>query len=80
MNRQMIHSTIVAVVVSLLPCVPVAETAEEKGLAIAVEADKRDEGFSDSTANMTMVLKNKQGDTSTRYIRIKSLEVIGEGD
>lgn len=53
---------------------------EEKGLAIAVEADKRDNGFGDSTADMTMELRNKQGDTSTRQIRIKTLEVTGDGD
>ena len=80
MNRRMIQSTIAAVAVSLLPFTLIAETAEEKGLAIAVEADKRDEGFGDSTANMTMELRNKQGDSSTRYIRIKTLEVIGDGD
>ena len=80
MNRRMIQSTVAAVVVGLLPFTLVAETAEEKGLAIAVEADKRDEGFGDSTANMTMELRNKQGDSSTRYIRIKTLEVIGDGD
>ena len=80
MNRRMIQSTVAAVVVGLLPFALVAETAEEKGLAIAVEADKRDEGFGDSTANMTMELRNKQGDSSTRYIRIKTLEVIGDGD
>ena len=57
-----------------------AETAEDKGLAIAVEADNRDTGFIDSTANMTMELRNKQGDTSTRHIRIKTLEVEGDGD
>ena len=80
MNRRMIQSTVAAVVVGLLPFTLVAETAEEKGLVIAVEADKRDEGFGDSTANMTMELRNKQGDSSTRYIRIKTLEVIGDGD
>lgn len=57
-----------------------SETAEEKGLAIAVEADKRDTGFVDQTANMTMELRNKHGDTSTRTIRIKTLEVDGDGD
>ncbi len=57
-----------------------AETAEEKGLAIAIEADKRDTGFADSTAKMTMELRNKQGDTSVRHIRIKTLEVEGDGD
>lgn len=80
MNRRMIQSTVAAVIVGLLPFTLAAETAEEKGLAIAVEADKRDEGFGDSTANMTMELRNKQGDSSTRYIRIKTFEVIGDGD
>lgn len=66
---------------TIFTCAPVnAETAEEKGLAIAVEADKRDTGFSDFTANMVMELRNKQGDVSTRIIRLKTLEVIGDGD
>jgi len=80
MNRKMIQSTVAALAVSLLPFTLIAETAEEQGLAIAVEADKRDEGFGDSTANMTMELRNKQGDSSTRFIRIKTLEIIGDGD
>lgn len=57
-----------------------AETPEEKGLAIAVEADKRDNGWGDSIVNMKMILKNKQGDTSEREIRIKTLEITGDGD
>ena len=52
----------------------------KKGLSIAVEGDKRDTGFSDFTANMVMELRNKQGDVSTRTIRLKTLEVIGDGD
>lgn len=60
------------------------ETEDEKnikrGMAIAVESDKRDTGFSDQTANMVMELRNKQGDVSTRTIRIKTLEIIGDGD
>jgi len=52
----------------------------KRGMAIAVESDKRDTGFIDQTANMVMELRNKQGDTSTRTIRIKTLEVIGDGD
>ena len=58
----------------------VTETLEEKGLAIAMEADLRDEGFADYTANMTMILKNKQGKESKRAIRSKTLEVKGDGD
>ncbi len=63
----------------LLPCAQ-AQTAAEKGLAIAVEADKRDNGFVDSKADLIMELRNKQGDVSTRYIRIKTLEVANDGD
>lgn len=57
-----------------------AETPEDKGLAIATEADKRDTGFKDSEAQMTMELKNKQGKTSVRQVRVKTLEVDGDGD
>ncbi len=68
----------------LLPFFPIpsviAETPEEKGLAIAMESDRRDEGFGDYTANMTMILKNKHGKESKRSIRNKTLEVKGDGD
>lgn len=58
----------------------VADTAADRGLQIAKEADLRADGFGDFTADMEMILKNKQGDTSTRYIRIFGLEVKGDGD
>ena len=64
----------------LVAGVATAQTAEERGLAIAVEADKRDRGWTDSTATMTMTLFNRQGETSERAIRNKSLEVHGDGD
>ena len=68
----------------LSPLLAHAKTAEasdtERGLAIAIEADKRDTGFQDFTANMVMELRNKQGDVSTRTIRLKTLEVTGDGD
>lgn len=64
----------------LIPQVLLAETPEEKGLAIAREADRRDEGFGDSTARMLMVLENRHGQKSERHIRIKTLEVKGDGD
>jgi outer membrane lipoprotein-sorting protein len=57
-----------------------AETPEEKGLAIAVEDDKRDNGFVDYQANMEMILKNRHGEESVRHIRSKNLEVQGDGD
>jgi outer membrane lipoprotein-sorting protein len=64
----------------LTPLSVMAETPEEKGLAIAVEDDKRDNGFDDFTSNMVMVLENRQGEKSTRYIRNKTLEMSDDGD
>jgi outer membrane lipoprotein-sorting protein len=56
------------------------ESAAEKGLAIAIEADQRDNGFGDYSADMVMILKNKQAKESKRAIRSKTLEVPGDGD
>ena len=57
-----------------------AQDAAEHGLEIAVEADRRDTGFHDSTASMRMILRNKQGDESTREIRVRTLEQDNDGD
>ena len=64
----------------IAPITVLAETAEEKGHAIAVEADKRNQGWKDSTADMTMVLRNKRGDESIRSLRVKALEGVDDGD
>ncbi len=66
--------------VLFLPVFVLAETAEEKGLAIAVEADLRDKGFGDYISNMSMVLRNKHGQESHRQMRVRTLEVDGDGD
>ena len=65
---------------SLIPLCSLAQTPEERGLEIAVEADRRDQGFQDSRADMLMTLRNKQGDESIRYVRVRTLEVEGDGD
>lgn len=57
-----------------------AETPKEKGLAIAIEGDKRNTGWLDSKADMTMTLRNKQGEESIRALRVRSLEVEDDGD
>ncbi len=64
----------------LTPLQGLAQTAQEKGLEIARAAKLYDKGFADFTANMTMTLTNKAGATSTRNIRMRSLEVDGDGD
>ncbi|MBF0266358.1 MAG: outer membrane lipoprotein-sorting protein [Gammaproteobacteria bacterium] len=57
-----------------------AGDAEEKGLAIAKERKLRDKGWGDLQAEMVMTLRNKHGQESIRQIRIKNLEVTGDGD
>jgi len=63
-----------------LPFNLAAQTAEQRGLEIAVEADRRDTGFHDSQAAMRMILRNKRGDESTREIRVRTLEQLDDGD
>jgi len=65
---------------SLLISSTLAATPEARGLEIAVEADLRDTGFKNSRADMLMVLQNRQGETSERRLRIKTLEVENDGD
>ncbi len=57
-----------------------AGAAEEQGLAIATEADRRDKGFGDSSATLKMILRNKQGDQSVREVRVRTFEIEGDGD
>jgi outer membrane lipoprotein-sorting protein len=63
-----------------VPLAAVAQDSQQHGLEIAKAARAYDRGFTDFTANMTMTLKNKSGDTSVREIRIRTLEVEGDGD
>ncbi len=59
-----------------------ANASAEKGLAIATETAKRDEGFGDFAVEGQMVLKNKAGKESVRKFKSTTLENAnpGEGD
>ena len=57
-----------------------ADSAEEAGFRIATEARERQKGFGNFTANLTMTLRNKQGRESHRELRLKVIEVEGDGD
>lgn len=76
----MFHKKMLVTILLILPMVVSAQTVEQKGLQIAKDAKAYDAGFVDFTAHMLMTLTNKKGDTSTRKIRIKTLEVDGDGD
>ncbi len=80
LNANPFKLTIVAMILVIVSFTAFAESPEEKGLAIAIEADKRNTGWQDSRSDMTMILRNKQGQESKRILRIKSLEVPDDGD
>jgi len=54
--------------------------AVEKGLEIMQEVKLRDSGWGDMTADLEMVLKNKNGDEHKRRLAMKVLEVKDDGD
>ncbi len=56
------------------------QTPEEKGLGIVKEADRRYSGYGDSTSNLRMILRNRQGQVSERELRIHTLEMPNDGD
>jgi len=58
----------------------IVDDAAARGRAVAVEADRRDTGFGDQTATLTMVLRNRHGEESSREMRVRTLEVEGDGD
>ncbi len=51
-------------------------SAEEIGLAIAVESDERDLGFGDSQVDLQMTLYNANGQKSIKKMRNKIFEII----
>jgi len=67
------------VVMAAGPMLRAGQTPEEKGLAIVQDADRRYCGYGDSVASLRMVLRNKQGQASERELRIRALEVPGDG-
>ena len=57
-----------------------ADSPEEQGLKIATEVRGRQKGFGNFVASMTMTLRNKRGQESRREVRLKVIEVEGDGD
>jgi outer membrane lipoprotein-sorting protein len=72
-------ATAIALAISTLAIPAIAETPQEKGLAIAQEMDKRDLGWGSSSTNLNMILKNRHGQESTRELAIQALETNKPG-
>ena len=67
-------------VLILSPIVPAAaQTPEEQGKEVAVEAKKRDTGWNDNKSVSKMILRNKQGQESVRVLRQNNFEINDEG-
>jgi outer membrane lipoprotein-sorting protein len=54
--------------------------AAARGLEIAMEADRRDTGFGDFKAAITMILRNQHGESSERRMQVRTLEQASDGD
>lgn len=57
-----------------------AQDAAQKGLEIAQAADIADQGFGSNTAELKMILRNKNGQTSERFLLSRTLELQEDGD
>ena len=82
-THKHIHRGIwMAILMTLLiaPASMARQTADQRGLEIAEEADRRDIGFDHLEVDLTMILRNRHGEESTRRLRNHTLEVEGDGD
>ncbi|MFT4517686.1 MAG: outer membrane lipoprotein-sorting protein [Halioglobus sp.] len=76
-----VFNTVVALALLLMaPCSAIASPESDQGLAIAEEASRRDDGFGDSTADLTMLLQLSGNEPISREMRQRILEVPGDGD
>ena len=80
LQSKAFHAFLWVALLAMLALPAFAESPEEKGLAIATEADRRNDGFGDTSATLQMILRNRQGEESKREIRSKVLETKGDGD
>jgi len=55
-------------------------TPDQKGLEIAKKADLADRGFENTEVKLRMVLRNRQGQESERFMENKTLELTEDGD
>lgn len=78
MKKNIIINLVLLLMVITVPAA-IAESPEEQGKAVAVEAKKRDTGWNDNKSVSKMVLRNKQGQESVRVLRQNNFEVNDPG-
>lgn len=69
-----------AIILACISTAALAETPEERGLAIARKARELDSGFGDVQASFSMILRDEGGRTSERSVRMKRLETESDGN
>ncbi len=85
-TKTMLATALLAISLSLSPNTAGALisakdiSAEDRGRKMAEEWDRRNQGFGDTEASMQMVLVNRHGETSSRRMKQKILEVPGHDD
>jgi hypothetical protein len=82
-RRAPSRGALILLVVALFGLTATAKAGEDpvaKGEAVARESDRRDLGFGDSRAALTMILENRKGQTSARRMRIDTLEAPDQND
>jgi outer membrane lipoprotein-sorting protein len=71
---------VLALILILLPVAVAADSAEQKGLEIAKEFEKRNSGFLNYKVKMKMHLMSRSGKARTRQLHSKVLELDNDGD
>ena len=80
LNYNFISLTIVSAIILIFTTIDAfaEQSAEDKGFEIAARSDRSDRGFSDSTVDLKMVLRNAANKESSRTLAIKTLEIPDE--
>ncbi len=79
-GRKFVGVAVLAAAVAAPLVGPAVAVADERGDEIASEADRCDTGWNDMSAELEMVLRNRQGEESVRTLRNRLLEVEADGD
>lgn len=80
LSKKLTAMTMVMLLAAGAQAASPAESTEQKGLNIALEADRRDTGFGDAKSDMVMVLRNRHGEEIERRMHSKILEQENDGD
>lgn len=77
--NKLIIPIFIALLLVLSPSTLLADDAVRKGTEIAQRSDLTDRGFQSQRAFLTMTLKTRSGQTTSRELRIDTLEKFEEG-